>query len=150
MLASLTQTLLGLLLSLIAIFMILLILVQRGRGGGLAGALGGMGGSSAFGAKAGDVFTRITGVSAFVWILLCIVMAKWGGAASSSRLDVPNRANAPTDNAAVTAEKEPGGDAATAPATNGAEPAPASASGPAPPASGPATPPANPGPPAQQ
>ena len=48
-------------------------LVQRGRGGGLAGALGGMGGQSAFGTKAGDMFTRITvGVAAF-WIVLCIL-----------------------------------------------------------------------------
>ena len=67
---------LGLLLSLTAIFLIMLVLVQRGRGGGLAGALGGMGGSSAFGAKAGDVFTKITVVTAAVWILLCVVSVK--------------------------------------------------------------------------
>jgi preprotein translocase subunit SecG len=55
-----------------ALFLILIVLVQRGKGGGLAGALGGMGGQSAFGAKAGDLFTRITiGVAAF-WIILCI------------------------------------------------------------------------------
>jgi len=37
------------------------------------GALGGAGGQSAFGTKAGDVFTRITvGVAAF-WIGLCIL-----------------------------------------------------------------------------
>lgn len=65
--------LLGFMLVFTALFLILLVLVQRGRGGGLAGALGGMGGQSAFGAKAGDVFTRITiGVAAF-WILLCIL-----------------------------------------------------------------------------
>jgi preprotein translocase subunit SecG len=47
--------------------------LQRGRGGGLAGALGGMGGQSAFGTKAGDLFTKITvGVAAF-WIVLCIL-----------------------------------------------------------------------------
>jgi preprotein translocase subunit SecG len=56
-----------------SLFLILLVLIQRGRGGGLAGALGGMGGQSAFGTKAGDVFTKITvGVAAF-WIGLCIV-----------------------------------------------------------------------------
>ena len=54
-------------------FMILLVLVQRGRGGGLTGALGGMGGQSAFGAKAGDVFTRITVFSAIIWIFLCLI-----------------------------------------------------------------------------
>ena len=58
-------------------FLILLVLVQRGRGGGLAGALGGMGGSSAFGAKAGDVFTRITIVTASIWIVVCLVAVFW-------------------------------------------------------------------------
>lgn len=67
---------LGFLLSVIALFLIMLVLVQRGRGGGLAGALGGMGGSSAFGAKAGDVFTRITVVTAAIWILLCVASVK--------------------------------------------------------------------------
>ena len=53
------------------LFLIGLILLQRGRGGGLAGAFGGMGGQSAFGTKAGDVFTRITIGVASAWILLC-------------------------------------------------------------------------------
>ena len=55
-----------------SVFLILLVLVQRGRGGGLAGAFGGMGGQSAFGTKAGDLFTRITIGVATGWILLCI------------------------------------------------------------------------------
>ena len=64
---------LGFLLVATSIFLILLVLIQRGRGGGLAGALGGMGGQSAFGTKAGDLFTKITiGVATF-WILLCIL-----------------------------------------------------------------------------
>jgi preprotein translocase subunit SecG len=67
----------GYLLSGLAIFLILLVLVQRGRGGGLAGALGGMGGSSAFGAKAGDVFTRITIIVVAIWIVLCILAGHW-------------------------------------------------------------------------
>ena len=46
-------------LTLLSVFLMLVILVQRGRGGGLTGALGGMGGQSAFGTKAGDLFTRI-------------------------------------------------------------------------------------------
>jgi len=65
--------LLGLFLILSSLFLILLVLIQRGRGGGLAGAFGGAGGQSAFGTKAGDVFTKITiGVAAF-WIILCIL-----------------------------------------------------------------------------
>ena len=59
-----------------AFFLIVLILIQRGKGGGLAGAFGGLGGQSAFGTKAGDLFTRITiGVAAF-WILLCVISVK--------------------------------------------------------------------------
>src|SRR5205814_1311567 len=57
-------------LTLLSLFMVLVILVQRGRGGGLTGALGGMGGQSAFGTKAGDLFTRITIVVAALWVLL--------------------------------------------------------------------------------
>jgi preprotein translocase subunit SecG len=67
----------GFLLTVLAIFLILLVLVQRGRGGGLAGALGGMGGSSAFGAKAGDMFTRITIVVVAIWITVCIIAGHW-------------------------------------------------------------------------
>ena len=66
------QILFGVLMFLTALILILLVLVQRGRGGGLSGALGGMGGQSAFGTKAGDLFTRITVVVAAVWIALCI------------------------------------------------------------------------------
>ncbi len=56
--------------------LIVLVLLQRGRGGGLAGALGGMGGQSAFGTKAGDVFTRLTTIITIIWILLCITAIK--------------------------------------------------------------------------
>lgn len=84
------QLVFQILLALVAIFLILLVLVQRGRGGGLAGALGGMGGSSAFGAKAGDIFTRITIGAAAVWIILCIAAAKLGPASAGSRLDTGN------------------------------------------------------------
>lgn len=61
------------LLMVVGLFMIFIILLQRGRGGGLAGALGGMGGTSAFGTRAGDVFTRITIVVAIIWTVLAAV-----------------------------------------------------------------------------
>ena len=73
------STLFGILLSVMAIFLILLILVQRGRGGGLTGALGGMGGQSAFGTKSGDVFTKITVWTTFLWIVVCIAAVKMLG-----------------------------------------------------------------------
>jgi preprotein translocase subunit SecG len=115
-------------LSLLAIFLILLVLVQRGRGGGLAGALGGMGGSSAFGAKAGDVFTRITVVTAAIWITLSLIAVFW----ATHRGDVLGTAapTAPADRALDVLPQSP-------PAEKGAEPAarPAETSEAAPPTS---------------
>lgn len=70
------STFLAILLFITSVFLILLVLIQRGRGGGLAGAFGGLGGQSAFGTKAGDLFTRITIVVATVWILLCAASVK--------------------------------------------------------------------------
>lgn len=67
---SWVPSLLNWLLLILGIFLILLVLIQRGKGGGLAGAFGGVGGSSAFGTRAGDMFTRITIGVAALWILL--------------------------------------------------------------------------------
>jgi len=61
----------------LSLFLVLVILVQRGRGGGLTGALGGMGGQSAFGTKAGDLFTRITIITAAIWVLLSMAALKF-------------------------------------------------------------------------
>ena len=66
------QGLLYTVLMLLCLFMILIILLQRGKGGGLVGAFGGLGGSSAFGAKTGDVFMKITIYATFLWFLLCL------------------------------------------------------------------------------
>ena len=60
------------LLMFVGLFMMLVVLIQRGRGGGLTGAFGGAGGSSAFGTKAGDVFTKITIVCALILSLIHI------------------------------------------------------------------------------
>ncbi len=107
------QWLFQILLAVVAIFLILLVLVQRGRGGGLAGALGGMGGSSAFGAKAGDIFTRITIGSAAVWIILCIAAAKLGPSAAGSRLNTGNEVPVSTAPTVSGAEQEATEKAAT-------------------------------------
>ncbi|MHC5540530.1 preprotein translocase subunit SecG [Singulisphaera rosea] len=62
------------LLVLTSLFLICLVLIQRGKGGGLAGAFGGVGGSSAFGTKAGDVFTKVTMCVAGFWYFLCMIL----------------------------------------------------------------------------
>ena len=80
---ALIRFFLGFSLVLTSLFLILLVLIQRGRGGGLAGAFGGAGGQSAFGTKAGDVFTKITVAVAAFWILLCILSLNVLGRQSS-------------------------------------------------------------------
>lgn len=66
--------LLYILIVLCSLFLICLVLIQRGKGGGLAGAFGGMGGSSAFGTKAGDVFTKVTIITAGIWFALAMIL----------------------------------------------------------------------------
>ncbi len=68
------------LLTITGLLLMFIILLQRGRGGGLAGALGGAGGQSAFGTKAGDVFTRITVGFAVFWVVL-VCVSIFGGQA---------------------------------------------------------------------
>jgi preprotein translocase subunit SecG len=81
------------LIILTSLFLVFLILIQRGKGGGLAGAFGGVGGSSAFGTKAGDTFTRVTVITASIWILMAMLLvvmtsrqttSGWGADAPSS------------------------------------------------------------------
>ena len=131
-----------------ALFLILLVMVQRGKGGGLAGALGGMGGQSAFGTKAGDLFTRVTiGVAAF-WIILCTLTVKYLGKTSDilqtgkTKASAPlNPGSKPTEGGTTTTSAKPvEAPSPTAPpksgetggATPAATPAPASTGSPAP------------------
>ncbi len=94
------------LLLLLAFFLIVLVLIQRGKGGGLAGAFGGMGGQSAFGTKAGDLFTRITIGVAALWIIVCIVSVKFIGAAGD-RLNLAPNAPPPSRSAEPAAPGPP-------------------------------------------
>jgi preprotein translocase subunit SecG len=101
-----------------ALFLIVLVLIQRGKGGGLAGAFGGMGGQSAFGTKAGDLFTKITIGVAIFWILLCLVTIKVLSISGGGPLN-PNLGGADTPKPGATAPAAPGNQpaGATAPAS---------------------------------
>ncbi len=96
------QFFIGTLLVLSSLFLIALVLIQQGKGGGLAGAFGGMGGQSAFGTKAGDVFTRVTIITALVWIFFCMLAIKLIGKQSGPRR------SADTNIPATTAPLNPG------------------------------------------
>jgi preprotein translocase subunit SecG len=96
---SLLVPLLMVLLPIVSGWLIVLVLVQRGRGGGLVGAFGGMGGQSAFGARAGDLFTKITVVTVCIWLAMCIVLLlgmKYGGNTQSGFGDGGGRSSEPT------------------------------------------------------
>lgn len=110
------------LLVLMSFFLICLVLIQRGKGGGLAGAFGGVGGSSAFGTKAGDTFTRITVVTALIWILLAMLLVILTGQSGPSVFDEGEPTSLSRD--AGSSSKSKSADA-KAP---GIEPAPASSS----------------------
>ena len=108
------------LLFLTALFLILLVLIQRGKGGGLAGAFGGLGGQSAFGTKAGDLFTRVTiGVAAF-WIILCMVAVKFSGSGKGIVDETLGGADRPRET--ISAEKETDGSPEPAPVDSGNTP----------------------------
>jgi preprotein translocase subunit SecG len=128
------NSILNSLLVLISLFLICLVLIQRGKGGGLAGAFGGMGGSSAFGTKAGDIFTRVTMITALVWILLNMILVVLYNRGSASAWDE----NAPRTGASRAREVPPtavGGapkasSPSSKPSTTGGTPAAAKSSAP--------------------
>ncbi|MEW4487134.1 preprotein translocase subunit SecG [Thalassoglobus sp. JC818] len=99
------------LLLLTGIFLMIIILLQRGRGGGLAGAFGGMGGQSAFGTKAGDVFTWITVVTATVWVLLAGIGGCAMRKAGTGYAEKQFASGAADDGAALTTGETTEGDA---------------------------------------
>jgi preprotein translocase subunit SecG len=80
-------------LLIVGLLLIFAILLQRGRGGGLAGAFGGAGGQSAFGTKAGDVFTRITIGIAIAWVALAVLT----GYAMASESGAPKFPSSPVN-----------------------------------------------------
>ena len=113
------------LLLIMSIFLICLVLIQRGKGGGLAGAFGGVGGSSAFGTKAGDVFTRVTMITAGIWIALNMVLVILSNQRTSAWGDTPVPGSASQSAFTPSTDKtKPGDRPASAPSTG----APAAAS----------------------
>ena len=141
------------LLFVVALFLILLVLIQRGRGGGLAGAFGGMGGQSAFGTKAGDLFTKITIGVAAAWILLCMAADKLLTGSDSALRRASGNATQRSGTGAQPAQPAPAGAPAggavpaggAAPAASApASPAPSGGAAEAPPAAPASAPPAPP------
>ena len=104
-------------LLLMSAFLVCLVLIQRGKGGGLAGAFGGMGSSSAFGSKAGDVFTRVTMISAGIWIALNMVLVILSNQRTSAWGDTPAPGSLNSSPFTPTPGKNATGDQAPTPPT---------------------------------
>ena len=103
LIAEFQQYLFGFSIFITSMFLVMLVLVQRGRGGGLTGALGGAGGQSAFGTKAGDLFTKITVGVAALWIFLCAAAVFFLKDRALPQTDVADRTET-----AVVGTKDPG------------------------------------------
>jgi preprotein translocase subunit SecG len=56
------------------LFLIFVVLIQKGEGGGLGGLAGGGAVDTAFGAKADMTWKRATGVAAFIFVTLSLVL----------------------------------------------------------------------------
>jgi preprotein translocase subunit SecG len=120
-------TIFNTLIILVSIFLICLILIQRGKGGGLAGAFGGVGGSSAFGTKAGDTFTRITVVTAAVWMLMAMLLVVMTSRHNASSWGSDSSSSVAKELGSSRAKSKSGG--ASSPAAGSAQPAEAPTSG---------------------
>ena len=111
------------LIILVSIFLICLILIQRGKGGGLAGAFGGVGGSSAFGTKAGDTFTRITVVTASIWMLMAMLLVVMTARRNASTWAADAPSSISKELSPSSRGKTKAGAPATAPASSSSRPA---------------------------
>lgn len=115
------------LIILVSIFLVCLILIQRGKGGGLAGAFGGVGGSSAFGTKAGDTFTRITVVTASIWMLMAMLLVVMTARRNASAWAADAPSSISKELSPSSRGKTKAGAPATAPASSSSRPAEAPA-----------------------
>ncbi|RMH40301.1 MAG: preprotein translocase subunit SecG, partial [Deltaproteobacteria bacterium] len=83
---------------LVCLFLILVVLLQAGKGGGMGIAFGGAGGSTVFGGSgAGNFLTKLTVVSAFLFMLTSITLAYFassGGDDPLKQLSAKSRAAA--------------------------------------------------------
>src|SRR5215831_16524531 len=73
---------------LVCLFLVLVVLLQAGKGGGMGIAFGGGGGSqTVFGSSgAGNFLTRLTAISAFVFLVTSLSLAHYSSQQDSRRL----------------------------------------------------------------
>lgn len=70
---------------LLCVFLCLVILVQESKSMGLGASFGGDAGDSLFGTSTADVLKKITGWTAAIFMLLCVLLSLWSGALGKSK-----------------------------------------------------------------
>src|SRR6266545_5486785 len=71
----------------VCVFLILVVLLQAGKGGGMGIAFGGAGSQTVFGSSgAGNFLTRLTSITAIVFLLTSLGLAHYASQQDSKRL----------------------------------------------------------------
>src|SRR5215471_18463657 len=71
----------------VCLFLILVVLLQAGKGGGMGIAFGGAGSQTVFGSSgAGNFLTRLTSITAFVFLVTSLGLAHYSSQQDSRRL----------------------------------------------------------------
>jgi preprotein translocase subunit SecG len=74
---------------LVCVFLIIVVLLQAGKGGGMGLAFGGAGSQTVFGSSgAGNFLTRLTSVTAFVFLITSLGLAHYSSQQDSKRLQL--------------------------------------------------------------
>ncbi len=107
-------------------FLILVVLLQSGKAGDLASTFGGAGSQTAFGTRsATTLLTKLTAVSAALFMVTCLILAGWAQRGESSVMEGAATSTAPAETAPDSTGQETGGETAEEPVASepGAPPA---------------------------
>ncbi len=107
-------------------FLILVVLLQSGKAGDLASTFGGAGSQTAFGTRsATTLLTKLTAVSAALFMVTCLILAGWAQRGESSVMEGAATSTAPAETAPDSTGQETGGETAEEPVESepGAPPA---------------------------
>ena len=108
---------------LVCCFLILIVLLQSGKAGDLASTFGGGGSQTAFGTRsATTLLTKLTAVSAGLFMATCLILAGLARRGESSVMEGVSPSSPAATEATATQEQDPGGQP---PAASEATPPPA-------------------------
>ncbi len=111
---------------LVCCFLILVVLLQSGKAGDLASTFGGGGSQTAFGTRsATTLLTKLTAVSAALFMVTCLILAGLAKRGESSVMEGASPSTAPAGAATATEGRDPSSQPRAEPAESEATPPPA-------------------------